>query len=372
MLKIILVANTDWYLYNFRLSLAKQLRAEGYEVLLLSPRGRYVFEFEKAGFRWVAWEIGRKSLNPIGELKSIIELFHIYRREKADLVHLHTIKAVLYGSLAAWLAGGLKVVRSITGRGYVFLGQDFKARIIRPWVKLIYRFALRFPKGKSIFENQADLDFFCAENLITPDRAVIIQGVGVDVGYYTPLPEPQGDPVIILASRMLWDKGVGDFVEAARLLKRKLPVRCVLVGAPDEGNPANIDESQLAAWQAEGVVEYLGWQSDMRAVFAMCHIVTLPSYSEGVPTVLLEAAACARPLVATDVPGCQDVVRNKENGLLVPVRDPVALSIALKELAQSSTKRHEMGVKGRVLVEKNFSIKKVAFETLDVYLKLFP
>ncbi len=370
--KIILIANTDWYLYNFRLSLAKFLREEGFDVVLVSPSGKFVPKIQAEGFRWVQWNVGRQSINPFYEINALLNLVSIYREEKPSLIHLHTIKAVLYGSVAAWLAGIPAVVRSITGRGYVFLGEDIKARILRPIVKSIYRFSLHFPKGITIFENETDRAYFVQEKLVDFEDTTLIKGVGVDTDYYVQMPEPEGVPVIVLASRMLWDKGVGDFVEAARLLKGEVDARYVLVGEPDEGNPANIEQSILEAWEREGIVEWHGWQDDMRAVFSSSHIVVLPSFGEGVPTVLLEAAACGRPIIATDVPGCRDVVQNNENGLLVPVRNPTALSVALKELVQSSTRRQEMGAKSRILAEKEFSITKVALETLDIYLQIFP
>ncbi|HNB36706.1 MAG TPA: glycosyltransferase family 4 protein, partial [Anaerolineales bacterium] len=310
-MKVLLVSNTDWYLFRFRLSLAEYLRARGWDVILVSPPGEYVKRIEEHGFRWAEWQVGRQTVNPLGELRNLMKLRDIFKREKPDLVHLHTIKPVIYGSLAATFAGLKAIVRSVTGRGYVFLGTDLRARLLRPIVKGVYRFFLRAGGGVTIFENQADLDYFVNEGLIRADRATLIEGVGVDTEHYHPLPEPEGVPTVLLAGRLLWDKGVGEFVEAARQLKAKMEARFILVGENDAGNPANIEKSVIEGWVKEGLLEWWGWQSDMRAVFAACHVVALPSYGEGIPTVLLEAAACGRAIVATDVSGCRDVVRNE-------------------------------------------------------------
>jgi glycosyltransferase involved in cell wall biosynthesis len=373
MQKIGLVANTDWYLYNFRLSLARFLRAQGYEVVLISPPGPYAPLLQQAGFRWVAWKVGRQTLAPWAELAALIRLTRLYHREKPALVHQHTIKPVLYGSLAARLARVPAVVNSITGRGYVFVGNNLKARALRRLVRPMYRLALDLPNCAVIFENDVDRQYFIQEGLLHAGRARLIEGVGVDIERFAPTPEPEGAPVIVLPARMLWDKGVGVLVEASRRLhKDRSPqasrVRVALVGVPDPGNPGSIDETTLRGWEAEGIVEWWGWQEDMGKVYSCCHIVTLPTvYREGVPTSLLEAAACGKPLVATDAPGCRDVVRHEVNGLLVPPNDPVALADALRRLAEDAELRGRMGLASRQLVLEKFTTGQVNAATLQVY-----
>jgi glycosyltransferase involved in cell wall biosynthesis len=371
MAKILLIANTDWYLYRFRLSLARFLRDQGMDVVLTSPSGPFVQELEADGFRWLAWNVGRQSINPLREVKAIWDLLRIVREENPNLIHLHTIKPVLYGSLVAYLAHIPAVVRSITGRGYVFLGNDTRTFWLRPLVKSLYRFAMR--SGATLFENQADRRYFISEKLVVFENTHLIEGVGVDTDYYQPLSEPKGSdktPVVLMATRMLWDKGVGTLVDAARLLLQKVDVRIVLVGEPDPGNPASIDVKTLNQWVDEGTVEWWGWQTDMRSAFAACHVVTLPSFGEGIPTVLLEAAACGRPIVATDVPGCRDVVRDGVNGLLVPPKDPQALAAALITLLRSDSLRSKMGMAGRRLILERFSNQQVHTNTLAVYRQL--
>jgi glycosyltransferase involved in cell wall biosynthesis len=369
-MKILIVSNTDWYLFRFRLSLARFLRANGEEVVLASPPGAYASQIEADGFRWLSWEVGRQSVNPLKEAQAVWRLHRIVSQEKPDLVHLHTIKPVLYGSLAAWAWKHVALVRSITGRGYVFLGEDFRARLLRPLVKFVYRLALGYGRGMTIFENETDRSYFVDEKLVGKDRTCIIEGVGVDTDFYSPLPEPEGSPVVVLAGRMLWDKGVGTFVEAARLLRSKASARFVLVGQPDVGNPASIEVEMLKRWVEEGVVEWWGWKSDMCAVFSDCHVVALPSLGEGLPTILLEAASSGRPIVATDVPGCRDVVANGINGLIVPPQNPLALAEAMEKLIVHPDMRRSMGQAGRDLVVGRFSSAKINQSTYEVYQRL--
>lgn len=369
MTKILLVANTDWFLYRYRLSLARFLRGRGLDVVLVSPGGGYAPHIAAEGFRWLEWSLGRQTSRLPGEMAAVFSLWRIFRRERPALVHLHTVKPVLYGTLAARLAGVRGVVRSITGRGYVFLGEDRRARRLRWLVSLLYRF---LPGGTTIFENDADRRFFLDRKLVRPEAAHLIEGVGVDTDYFLPLPEPDGTPVVLLASRLLWDKGVGTLVDAARLLRTRMDVRVVLAGEPDAGNPASIPVETLRGWQAEGVVEWRGWQGDMRAAYAECHVVTLPSMGEGLPTTLLEAAACGRALVATDAPGCRDVVQDGLNGVLVPPGDASALAEALGRLLKDPALRRRMGAAGRLRVEERFSDALINAQTLELYAPLIP
>ncbi len=370
MTKVILISNTDWYLFRFRWSLAQYLREEGVEVAFLSPPGPYASRIQSAGFRWLEWNVSRQGIQPWAEMKSIWKLRQILRREAPDLVHLHTIKPVLYGSLALWSNRRVAIVRSITGRGYVFLGSDMRARLLRWLVRWGYRLLLHSGRGVTVFENQTDQAFFVSEGLVDPANTVIIEGVGVNTEEYLPLAEPEGDPVVVLAGRLLRDKGVEIFVDAARQLRGKVRARFVLVGGPDAGNPSSISVEMLNSWVREGVIEWWGWQSDMQEVFARCHIVCLPSFGEGIPTVLLEAASSARPIVATDVPGCRDVVADGVNGFLVPPGDAVALAQALERLIREPHTRQRMGQAGRERVNQRFSAKIVNRATYQVYQQL--
>jgi glycosyltransferase involved in cell wall biosynthesis len=368
MTKIILVANTDWYLFNFRLSLARYLRNQGWEVSFVSPAGRFVEKIEQQGFRWISWNLGRKTVAPWRELPSLLELGRIYRHEKADIIHHHTIKPVIYGSLAARLAGKPALVNSITGRGYVFIGDDERAALLRWMVKPLYKLALSLPNCALVFENENDRRYFIQQGLVPAQQTWLIEGVGVDEDIFSPLPEPVSEPVVLMAARLLWDKGVGVLVEAARLLHQRVQVRVVLVGSPDPGNPKSVDEVILRGWHEEGVIENWGWQDDMQQVYSRCHIVTLPTmYGEGVPTTLLEAAACARPLVATDIPGCRAIVEDGKNGFLVQPNDPQGLADAIERLVIDPQLRVKMGLAGRQLVVEKYTQLKINLATFSVY-----
>lgn len=370
--KVILAANTDWYLYNFRLSLARYLREQGLEVVLVSPPGRFTEHLHSSGFRWLPWQVGRQTLAPWTEARAFLALQRIYRQEKPQVVHHFTVKPVLYGSLAARWLHIPAVINSITGLGYVFVSQEGKARLLRLLVTAAYRTAFKHPNQAAIFENEADRQVFIRLGLLPEERTQLIEGVGVDAERFTPAPEPAGTPLVVLSARMLWDKGVGTLVEAARLLQPRLPVRVALVGEPDPGNPATIDESQLRAWSDEGLVEWWGWQTDMPGVYARSTLVTLPSLGEGVPTALLEAAACGRAIVATDVPGCREVVKHGFNGLLVPAQDPRALAEALYQLLTDPVLRGRMGAAGRQMILDKFTTARVNPATFDVYRSLLP
>jgi glycosyltransferase involved in cell wall biosynthesis len=371
MSRILLVANTDWYLYNFRLSLARHLAQQGFETVLVSPAGEYTRALQAKGLRWVEWRVGRQTLAPWKELRSILQLIQIYHQEKPALVHHFTAKAVTYGSLAAILNRVPGVINNITGLGYTFIRQDAKAQALRQMIQGLYWLAARHPNCATIFENPADREYFISKRLVSPERTWLIEGAGVDVDHFVPLPEPAGVPVVVLPARMLWDKGVGVLVEAGHLLKEKAQARLALVGKPDHGNPGTVDEPTLRRWVEEGAVEWWGWQADMKSVYARCHIVTLPSsYGEGVPTTLLEAAACARPIVASDIPGCREVVVHGENGLLVPPGNADALAEALAILVHDADLRGKMGNAGRQRVLERFSNDRINTATFAVYHKV--
>jgi glycosyltransferase involved in cell wall biosynthesis len=365
--RILFFANTDWYLYNFRLDLAEALRAGGHEVILISPEGNYVQGLQSRGFRWVKFPLSRRGLNPLSEALAVIRLAWLYRRERPDLVQHFTIKCVLYGSLAARLTGTRKVINSVTGLGYVFMESRGVRGSLQSLARLLYRYTLQ--KTTVIFQNPDDLSAFLKDGLVRPEQAYLIRGSGVDLKRFTPRPEPAGEPLIIFPGRLLWDKGVGEFVEAARLLKaRGLQARFVLVGEGDPDNPSGIPADTIQDWIETGVVESWGWRDDMPDVYAQASIVCFPSYyKEGVPKALLEAAASGRAIVTADVPGCREVVRDGINGLLVPPRDPRALAEALAKLAAEPVLRDEMGRQGRLIVEAEFSSEYVIQQSLELY-----
>jgi glycosyltransferase involved in cell wall biosynthesis len=367
-MKVLLFANTDWYLYNFRRDLALAVRKRGDEVVLLSPPGEYAARLEGLGFRWISFPLSRRGMNPLAELATIGQLVRFYRNEKPDLVHHFTIKSVLYGTLAARLARVRPVVNSITGLGYVFLPGGPWKRLLRFFVRLWYRLILH--GTQVIFENNDDRLAFLRFGLISPEESFLIPGVGVDTTRFTPHPLPEGRPVVLLAARLLWDKGIGEFVEAARLLRSEgVQAHFVLAGRTDPGNPASISDAQINAWRDEDVIEWRGWIEDMSAALEQTSIVCLPSYREGLPTALIEAAACGRPVVASDVPGCRLTVQNGVSGLLVRERDATSLADALRKLVANPVLCEKMGAAGRHLVEEMFSSEKILSGIFAVYAK---
>lgn len=365
-MKILLFANTDWYLYNYRLSLARTLRQAGHEVVLVSPAGEYTASLQEAGFKWLDFSFSRRGINPIIEWHTLSRLTALYREEKPDLVHHFTIKCVLYGSTAAHRAGVKGIVNSITGLGYAFINHSLMARILRLLVKRFYQVALK--DTRVIFQNPDDQRLFLDIGLVSADKTALIRGSGINISQFKPLEEPDSLPLAILPGRMLWDKGIGDFVEAAHILRESgVRGRYALVGKSDPQSPGGISLEQLGAWQKEGDVEWWGWQEDIGAVYALAHVICLPSNREGVSRVLAEAAACARPLVATDVPGCREVVHDGENGFLVPPHDPQALAEALRKLMTDPDLRQRMGARSREIAVADFSEERVIRDTMEIY-----
>lgn len=369
--RILYVGNDAGYFVSHRLPQARAARAAGYEVHVATPLAREVELIRAEGFEFHALPVKRWGRHVWEEIASFLAFYRLYRSIRPDLVYHVTIKPILYGGIMARLARVPAVVNAVTGLGYVFVAQDYKVRLLRVAVKMAYRLALRHPKSRVIFQNPDDLNSFLKEGLVDKSNAVLIKGSGVDVDRFSVVREPVGPPVVMLASRMLWDKGVGEFVKAATLLKGVgIDARFVLVGGNEPDNPATVSTDQLQVWDRSGVVEWWGRHEDMPAVFSQAHVVCLPSYREGVPKVLIEAAACGRPIVTTDVPGCREIVRHGENGLLVPVRDAAALADALRRLIEDPVLRQRMGAKGREIVVSEFSLEKVISEILVVYREL--
>ncbi|MBP0590963.1 glycosyltransferase family 4 protein [Paraburkholderia sp. LEh10] len=377
MSKIVLFANTDWYLYNFRLSLAHALRDAGNEVILLSPPGNYGAELISLGYKWIPVPMNRRSLNPLRELSLVIWLARLLRNEQPDLVHGFTIKCAVYGSLSARLAGVRARVNAIAGMGYVFSSLDMKARVLRPIVRSVMRFALRGQSSAVILQNPDDYTIFRDANIVDENAIRLIKGSGVNIERFKPKDDEcasqNDEPLrVVLAGRLLWDKGIAEYIEASRILKKEgRSVRFILAGAPDSGNPASIDEASLQGWISEGLVEWRGHVQDMPGLYAGCDVAVLPSYREGLPKSMIEAAACGLPLVITDAPGCREVVSvNGQDGLVVPVRDSRALANAIRLLDEDRSLARKLGMAARQKVLAEFDERIVITRTLGVYREL--
>jgi glycosyltransferase involved in cell wall biosynthesis len=365
-MKILLFANTDWFLYNFRLDLAGSILDRGHQLVLVAPQGVYSEQLKVLGFQFIPFPMDRRGMNPVIELVTLVRLYWLYRREQPDLVHHFTIKCVLYGSLVSRLLRIKCVVNSVEGMGYVFTGEESGRKTLRSIVKWFYKLALK--NTRVIFQNPDDRQYFLERHLVDQNQTTLIRSPGVDVHKFFYEPESKDDPLVILPARMLWDKGVSEFVTAARvLLGEGIHARFALVGDSDEGNPTSVPTSQLKAWQEEGVIEWWGWRDDMQAIYRQSHIVCLPSYREGVSKTLIEATASGRPIVTCDVPGCREVVTQGENGVLVPPRNADRLAEALRTLLTSKSSRQRMGAIGRQMAETLFSIELVNARIWEAY-----
>jgi glycosyltransferase involved in cell wall biosynthesis len=369
--RVLFVDNDVNSFFSYRIEMARAARDAGFDVHIAAPEGKAAATLLSEGFAFHAVPMTRSGLKPWKELGTIASLFKLYRKVRPDLVHHLRLKPVLYGGLAAYGARVPAVVGLLTGLGYVFIADTRKALVIRKLVTLSCKLAFRHVNQRIIFQNPDDQSVFIENNILPANQTVLIKGSGVDVNDYVPTPERDGSPMVLLASRMLRDKGIDEFVAAARvLLAAGVRARFVLVGETDPGNPTAISGEQLRQWADSGVIEWWGHQTDMKDVLSQAHIVCLPSLREGVPKVLIEAAACGRAIVTTDAPGCREIVRDSENGLLVPVRDSRALAEAIRLLVENPSLRASMALRGREIVVQEFSIERVVNETLSVYREL--
>lgn len=376
-MKVLLFANTEWYLFNFRQSLARALREAGHDVLLVSPDGPFGGKLRELGYRWEPAPMVRRSLNPMREYNLVQWLRRLIEREQVDLVHSFTIKPAVYGSIAARLAGVTARVNAVAGMGYVFTSNAPRALALRPVIRSLFRYALDGEGARLILQNPDDVAMFARARLVNSDQLRLIPGSGVDCSRFTPAQRghsPTGVRFrVVLPARLLWDKGLAEYVAAARLLRaRAAAIDFLLAGEPDPGNPAAVPESEVRGWVDEGVVQWLGHVNDMPALFHSVDAVVLPSYREGLPKGLIEAAACALPLVTTDVPGCRDVVTHNEDGLLVPMKNAHALADAIARLQADPELCCRLGAAARQKALSHFDERSVIERTLNVYRELIP
>jgi glycosyltransferase involved in cell wall biosynthesis len=367
--RLLYFVTEDWYFCSHRLPLAVAAKAAGYDVIVVTRVNQHGEQIRSHGLKLIHLDISRRSRNPLKELAVIWRLLNIYREQKPDIVHHVALKPVLYGAIAARLNNVPAIVSALAGLGFLFVSKHKKAKLLRSVVEIAFKILLNRSNTRVILQNPDDMTLLTAREILTQDHVILIRGSGVDTEQFGYKVETEGKPLVVLASRMLWDKGVGDFVEAARQLKLQgTQARFALIGEGDPDNPASISDNQLEAWHLEGAIEWWKKKTNMPEIFAQSHIVCLPSvYGEGVPKVLIEAASCGRPIVTTDAPGCREIVRDGKNGILVPLRDVDALVIALRKLTEDGALRSVMGRNGRELVEKEFSIERVVSQTLRLY-----
>jgi glycosyltransferase involved in cell wall biosynthesis len=372
--KLLFLVTEDWYFCSHRLPVARAARDAGFEVVVATRVRAHGPQILDEGFalRPIAWR--RRGDGLVGAARAVRAIARLYRAERPDILHHVALKPVLFGGLARALAfrgaaDAPGVIDSLMGLGSGFSATALAAKLRRPPLRIALRLAVGSGRGRVVVQNPEDAAALAALG-IDPRRIALIRGSGVDIEHFTPLPMPGGETVTVaLVSRMLCDKGVLDAVAAIRRLRaRGLPVALVLAGPDDPDNPGSLSAASLSALAAEPGIAWLGAVADVRAVWRCAAIAVLPStYGEGVPKALLEAAACARPIVASDVPGCREAVRSGENGILVPPRDIDALAEAIAALAADPARRAAMGRAGRRLIEGGFAEDIVARETLALY-----
>lgn len=366
-MKILYIVNADWVLAQHRMPVLLQVKSMGHQVIVAGNDTGNSNIYTENGIQFIDWDVSRSGTSIIAEVVSIFKLYKIIKSIEPDLVHCVTIKAVIYGGLVSRLITIRKMVHSISGLGYVFLGDN---KLLRYLVKKLYRFILGQGKSVVIFENPDDKEYFIKEGIVSEVNCIFIEsGVGVDCGRYSFNNLPSNDFVIVLPGRMLWHKGVGEFVEASKILKRKHlhAIKFILVGRIDPGNPASINQETLEEWVRSGLVEWWGHRSDMVEVYKESTIVVLPSYREGLPTVLMEAAASGRPIITTNVPGCKMMIRDSRNGILVEAHDALGLANAIEKLYGNRDLLELMGLNSREIAETHYSIEKTVNETIKLY-----
>lgn len=366
--RVLILVNEDWMFWSHRRSLARAASDAGADVVIVTRVGRHGDDIRGEGLRLYDLRWRRGASNLAGELRALGELVRIYRKERPDLVHHVGIKSALYGGIASRLARVRRQVHTLAGFGYVQTGEHRRARWLRGVARWCFRHLLDGRDARLIVQNPDDRREVIDGGWFTPARVILIRGSGVDTSLFVAAPEPEGEITVSLAGRLVRSKGVFELVEASRLLaERGCRVRVRLVGEPDPENPETVDELTLRRWARQGLAEWDGWQEDMPGLWRSTHIAVLPSYREGLPKTLLEAASCGRPLVATDVPGCREIVRDGDNGLLVPVKDASALADAIERLVRDEGLRRQMGESSRRRVESSYSDRVVISETFGVW-----
>lgn len=368
--KLFIVVNVDWFFLSHRLPIALEALNRAYDVTIFAiEEDGKGDEIRSYGLNFIALPTSRSGTNIFRELKVLFFLLKHYRKGKPDIVHHIAVKPVTYGSIAAKIARVPRVINALSGLGFLFINAA-QNKLIYHLVQSLFRFGFRNPNLSFILQNQDDLQMIKKLKLLKEKQIYLIKGSGVNLDEYAFNKEKFTQKLIVLLpARMLWDKGVGEFVKAAKLLHQKYSknVEFVLAGGVDMGNKAGIDQEQLESWNLEGIVKWIGFQENMIELLQEANIVVLPSYREGLPKSLIEACAIGRAIITTDVPGCREVVNNGVNGFLVPVKEVLPLANAIETLLLNKELRIKMGKEGRKIAEKNFSIETVVEKTFQIY-----
>ena len=370
---LFLVADAPFFV-SHRLPIARAAHQAGYEVHVAMPfEKRKLSMIRAAGIYCHNIPLRRGNQTLHGELRLLISLAYLILQLRPDLVHAVSLKPVILGGLVSRLFRVPAVVMAVTGLGYLFLRKDRKSALKRFIIKRLYKVSLTNPRAHVIFQNPDDLNMFVTEKLVKKSASVLIRGCGVDIKSFREMPEPETPIVVMFPARIIGDKGVHEFVEAARIVHNQgKSARFVLVGRTDPENPTNVEEPAIRSWEKSGHIEWWGFSDDMPKMFRRAHIVCMPSYMEGLPKVLIEASACGRPVVTTDVPGCREIIRHGKNGLLIPPKNGHAAAEAIMQLIDSQNLRTKFGRSGRQIVTEEFTVEQFVSESLSIYEKLLP
>jgi len=369
--KLLYVVNVDWFFISHRFAIAKKAILSGYEVHIATGITRHHQLLTDAGLRVHPLKLHRSNSGFMSLVKECIEIYSVIRAVSADIVHLVTVKPVLLGGIASRMAKAPAVVLAISGLGHIFLSTGWAANLRKKFVILLYRAALRNKNHTVIFQNCDDMAMLNKVVNNISNHSILIRGSGVDLSVFEISPLPTGVPVVILPSRLLSEKGVYEFVEAAKIVNNSMKIaRFVIAGDIDQFNPSSVSQDDLLLWEKRGIVEVFGWCDDMHSVLSTATIIALPSYREGFPKALIEAAACGKAIVTTDVPGCRDAIEDGVTGLLVPVRDANALAKAIMSLLDDPERCAEMGRAGRRRAEELFDVNLVVQKHMEIYQEL--
>lgn len=367
--KILYLVNVDWFFISHRLPLAKAAIKYGYDVTVVASGTGKKDIFKEHGINFISMPILEKSTSILSEIAIIFRLIKLFKDINPDIIHSVTIRPVLYSSIATRIAKIPTVIHALSGLGYVYINDTFSNKLLRLISNKLFRWGFAYPNTKLILQNEDDIQLFLSKKLIKKDNIHLIKGSGVNTNYFVPVEKNSKEPVkVALIGRMLWDKGVSEFVSAAKLLLNKnIHATFHLYGAPYDNNPMSISIAQLNEWRSEDHVKVHGHEEDIRGILNTTDIVCLPSYREGLPKSLIEAASSGLPIVTTDVAGCKEIVQDGVNGYLVPPKDFKLLADRLEDLILDPIKRNEFGMKSREIAVKDFTIEKVVNKTMKLY-----
>jgi len=366
--KIIIISCASRDFLLFRLGLLKELKARGFNIIISAPHDNYSDKLIKLGYNFLNLQINRKGLNPIEDLILFIKILKILLKEKPNIIINFSIKPIIYGSFASYFFKNLKLINVLTGLGYVFI----KNNLLTTIVKILYKIAL-LRADKIIFQNRDDFEYFKKNKLVSSKKSEVILSSGVDTEYFKPLKlkKTSKNFIFLFMGRILWDKGIKEFIESAKIVREKYRnTKFQILGWFDKSNPSEVSKEYIEELCKKGIIEYLGNFDDVRPFIAQSDVVVLPSYREGVPKVLLEAASMEKPIITTDAPGCREVVKHKLNGLLVPIKDVKSLSEAMLWMIEHPKDRKKMGREGRKIIIKIFDERMVVNKYMKIIFEL--